>query len=168
MKQEAMILKPIGIIHSPFTSPQGVPIQPTFAKGIRGQVEIFEEYLDGLKDLEGFERIWLLYWFHKSAPVKLTVKPYMDVVERGLFATRAPARPNPIGISAVRLIKIDGRFLHVADLDILDGTPLLDIKPYSPRLDHFDVSRQGWLEKAPGRVVADDRFANGANEVNSK
>jgi len=164
MKQETMILKPIGIIHSPFTSPHGVPIQPAFATGIEGRVEVFEEYIDGLKDLDGFERIWLLYWFHKSSPARLIVKPYMDKVERGLFATRAPSRPNPIGISAVRLLGIDGRFLRIADVDILDGTPLLDIKPYSPRFDHFDVSRHGWLEEAPGKPIADDRFSKGKSE----
>ena len=158
-KRKSLKVQPIGIIHSPFSKADGTPIQPTFAKGAEGWVDIFPEFAEGLADLEGFEKIWLLYWFHKASKTKLKVKPYMDSIERGLFATRAPCRPNPIGISAVRLLRIDGCKLYVAELDILDGTPLLDIKPYVPKFDHFEVKRIGWLEKAHSETKqADNRF----------
>ena len=114
---------PIGVIHTPYAEPKGTPIQPKFAAGAAGTVEVFKPYVEGLSDLEGFERIWLVYWFHKSAPARLTVTPFMDTVARGLFATRAPCRPNPIGISPVRLVRVAGNVLHVEDVDILDGTP---------------------------------------------
>lgn len=156
-----MQLKPIGVIHSPFKEAQGTPIQPRMAEGAEGTVEVFEPYAEGLKDLEGFERIWLLYWFDRASAMRLIVKPYMDDAERGLFATRAPCRPNPIGLSNVRLLERKIRVLRVADVDMLDGTPLLDIKPYAPRFDAFDVGRSGWLDAAAGRPgIADDRFAN--------
>jgi tRNA-Thr(GGU) m(6)t(6)A37 methyltransferase TsaA len=154
-----MEVKPIGIIHSPFKNPDRMPIQPTFANGAEGIVEVLPQFAAGLKDLEGFERIWLLYWFHKASKTKLKVKPYMDNIERGLFATRAPCRPNPIGISAVRLLRICGNRLYVADIDVLDNTPLLDIKPYIPEFDHFEVKRIGWVEKAQSeKKRADNRF----------
>jgi tRNA-Thr(GGU) m(6)t(6)A37 methyltransferase TsaA len=152
-------IRPIGVVHSSITEPDCAPIQPVFAEGSEGVVEVFEPYKQALKDLEGFERIWLLYWFHKARKSKLLVKPYMDTTERGLFATRAPCRPNPIGISAVRLLRISGHKLYVADIDILDNTPLLDIKPYVPKFDHFEVKRIGWIEKAQSETkLADNRF----------
>ena len=114
-----MHIKPIGIIHSPFTESAGTPIQAAMSKGAVGTVEVFKEYAEGLKDIEGFERIWLLCWFHLSRPPKLHVKPYMDNTEHGLFTTRAPSRPNPIGMSSVRLIEVNGNLLKVADIDIL-------------------------------------------------
>jgi tRNA-Thr(GGU) m(6)t(6)A37 methyltransferase TsaA len=154
-----MEVKPIGIIHSAFEHPAGTPIQPAFAKGAEGIVEVFDEYEEGLKDLDGFERIWLVYWFDRCRGHSLTVIPYMDREQRGLFATRAPARPNPIGISPVRLERIERNTIHVSQIDILDGTPLLDIKPYSPKFDCFEVSRNGWLEDADhGHHKADKRF----------
>jgi tRNA-Thr(GGU) m(6)t(6)A37 methyltransferase TsaA len=156
-----MNVKPIGIIKSAFKEATGTPIQPAFAKGARGTVEVFPEYKEALKDLDGFERIWLIYWFDKSSIPKLRVIPYMDKVERGLFATRAPARPNPIGLSCVKLISIKDCTLFIEELDMLDGTPLLDIKPYVPRFDSFDVRRHGWLEARDERhQEADDRFFN--------
>lgn len=152
-------IKPIGIIHSPFQSAVQTPIQPAAAGGTRGRVELFPEYAPGLLDLDGFERIWLIYWFDLAAAPKLRVKPYLDDREHGLFATRAPARPNPIGISSVKLVAVEGSMLIVEDIDILDGTPLLDIKPYAPQFDGFDVRRTGWLEhKQIGNTKADDRF----------
>jgi tRNA-Thr(GGU) m(6)t(6)A37 methyltransferase TsaA len=154
-----MELKAIGVIHSPFKQAKGTPIQPSFAKGAKGIIEVYEPYLDALQDLEGFERIWLLYWYHKAAPFRPLVKPYLETVLRGLFATRAPSRPNPIGISSVRLLKRDGPQLHVAEIDILDGTPLLDIKPYVDRFDSFKTKRCGWLDTVEKRdTQADDRF----------
>jgi len=155
-----MEVTPIGIIHSPFTQPAGTPIQPAMADGAEGRVVLDEPYVSALKDLEGFERIWLVYWFDRAAPPKLQVSPFLDETPRGLFAVRAPCRPNPIGISAVRLLGIDGNELRVADVDVLDGTPLLDIKPYVPRFDSFPASRHGWLERTDSpRKVADDRFS---------
>jgi len=139
--------KPIGIIHSPFKEPKGTPIQPTSAQGVKGTVEIFPEYVEGLKDLEGFSHIILIYHFHLAKRGALKVMPYMDNELRGVFATRAPSRPNPIGISVVHLIKIKGNILHIEDVDIIDGTPLLDIKPYVPEFDIRKVERIGWLEK---------------------
>jgi tRNA-Thr(GGU) m(6)t(6)A37 methyltransferase TsaA len=139
---------PIGVVHSPYRQPSGTPVQPTAAKDVRGTVEIFPEYVEGLKDMKGFSHIVLLYHFHLSKGCSLLVKPYMDVVERGVFATRAPRRPNPIGLSVVRLDKIEGNKLDIRDVDIVDGTPLLDIKPHVPQFDlRSGETRIGWLEK---------------------
>jgi len=138
--------KPIGVIHSPFKKPQGTPIQSAAAEGVEGRIEVFPEYAEGLKDLEGFSHIVLLYHFHLSKKPSLKVKPYMDDKLHGVFATRSPSRPNSIGISIVRLIRIRKNILIVKDLDILDGTPLLDIKPYVPEFDVKSVDKKGWLE----------------------
>jgi tRNA-Thr(GGU) m(6)t(6)A37 methyltransferase TsaA len=157
-----MELEPIGVIHSPFTEAKGTPIQPRAAEGAEGTVEVFAPFVAGLQDLDGFERVWLLYWLDRAAEPRMTVTPFMDDQPRGLFATRAPCRPNPIGMSPVRLVRIEGAVLHVADIDVLDGTPLLDIKPYAPALDVFDVARCGWLDAASRRLPhtrADGRFA---------
>ena len=152
---------PIGVIHSPFKKPKGVPIQPIFAKDVDGKVEVFPEYKDGLKDLEGFSHIILIYYFHKAKEAKLIVKPFLDPEPRGVFATRAPSRPNPIGISVVRLLRIESNILYVSELDIIDNTPLLDIKPYVPKFDVKKRARAGWLEKRterPIRSTDDGRF----------
>jgi len=138
---------PIGIIHSPFKESKGIPIQSAAAEGIEGTVEVFPEYADGLESIEGFSHIILIYHFHLSKKFSLMVKPFMDKDAHGVFSTRAPTRPNPIGISIVRLIGIKENILYIKDLDIIDETPLLDIKPYVPE---FDVRREckiGWLEK---------------------
>ena len=149
----------IGVIHTPFHQPEGMPIQPSRGRGVRGTVEVFPEYADGLADLDGFSHIVLLYHLHRVRGFELRVIPYLDTVERGLFATRAPRRPNPIGLSVVRLVGIEGNLVTVEDLDILDGSPLLDIKPWVPEFDDRDEIRQGWLEAARRRAVeADDRF----------
>jgi len=139
--------KPIGVIHSQFKEPKGTPIQPAGAKGTNGTVEIFPEYTEGLKDVEGFSHIILLYHFHLSKESALIAKPYMDNGMHGVFAIRGPSRPNPIGISVVRLVRVEGNMLHIRDVDIVDGTPLLDIKPYIPEFDIREVERIGWLEK---------------------
>lgn len=155
----SMQLKPIGVIRTPFGEPAGAPIQPSKARGARGTVQLMEEYREGLRDLDGFERVWLIYWFHRAGEQRLLVTPFLDTRERGLFATRAPSRPNPIGISAVRLVRVQGCTLEVADVDILDGTPLLDIKPYVAEFDSFSVKRSGWLGRSPvRRRLADARF----------
>jgi tRNA-Thr(GGU) m(6)t(6)A37 methyltransferase TsaA len=154
-----MQLTAIGTIHTPFRQATGTPIQPVRAAGTQGTVEIFPPYIAGLADLAGFERIWLLYWFDRAREARMRVIPYRDRGERGLFATRAPARPNPIGLSCVRLLDIEGAVLRVAQIDILDGTPLLDIKPYVPHYDDYPVTRCGWIDEVPDvPVVADDRF----------
>jgi tRNA-Thr(GGU) m(6)t(6)A37 methyltransferase TsaA len=156
-----IIYHPIGVVHSPFQDIQGMPIQPTGAAGVRGTVEILPELAEGLRDLEGFSHIILLYHFHRVRDVKLVVTPFMDSQPRGLFSTRAPKRPNPIGLSVVKLLRVEGHVLHVENVDILDGTPVLDIKPYVPDFDQHPVERVGWLEGAKGRVRgkrSDDRF----------
>lgn len=156
-----MKFTPIGIVHSPFQQARGTPVQPFCAEGTEGQIELFDSYVEGLQDLDGFQRIWVLFWCHRSRRPKLTVIPYRDTVEHGLFATRAPARPNPIGLSTVRLYEISGNVLHVGELDILDGAPVLDIKPYVSQYDSYPAQRCGWLDgdrAQKGVIVADDRF----------
>jgi tRNA-Thr(GGU) m(6)t(6)A37 methyltransferase TsaA len=149
----------IGVIHSPFTQIAGMPIQPIYAEGIEGFVEIFPEFEEGISDLNGFERIWLIYIFDRATSPKLKVIPFRDKAERGVFATRAPSRPNPLGISVVRLKGIEGRTLKVGNVDILDGTPLVDIKPYIPDIDSYPDSRAGWFDsKTIDRKDADERF----------
>ena len=153
--------KSIGIIHSPFKHPKGMPIQPTGAKGVAGTVEILPEYRAGLKDIEGFSHIILIYHFHLSEGYSLEVRPYMDQNTHGVFATRIPGRPNPIGISVVRLVKVEGCTLRIQDVDVLDGTPLLDIKPYVPDFDVRKTEQTGWLSgKSSGvyKKKADGRF----------
>ena len=162
---ERIEFKPIGIIHSPFKEPKGMPIQPAGAKGITGTVEIFSEYKDGLKDLEGFSHIILIFNFHLSKSYKLKVIPYMENKIRGVFATRAPRRPNQIGLSIVRLDKIENNILHISNVDIIDGTPLLDIKPFVPKFDCFDIdenTKVGWLKRRVEKVSnhkSDGRFS---------
>jgi tRNA (adenine37-N6)-methyltransferase len=152
---------PIGIIHSPFTELEGMPIQPAGAAGVKGTVEVFKDFRSGLKDLDGFSHIILLYHFHFSLGFDLHVVPFLDSTPRGLFATRAPKRPNPIGLSIVQLDNIEKGVLFIQNVDILDGTPLLDIKPYVPEFDAQVKVRAGWLEKARQTVSirkSDDRF----------
>jgi tRNA-Thr(GGU) m(6)t(6)A37 methyltransferase TsaA len=154
-------LKPIGIIHSPFKKPQGVPIQPSGAKGIKGRVEVFQEYLAGLKDVGGFSHIILIYYFHLVKKASLSVVPFMDKHPHGVFATRASARPNPIGFSVVELEKVEGNILLVKDIDIVDGTPLIDIKPCVPQFDFSTVTKTGWLENTVHKLAEtkdDGRF----------
>ncbi len=139
-------LRPIGTIHSPHLAPDKTPIQPPFAIGIPGTAEIAAEYAAGLTDVEGFSHIWLVYVFDRALAPQLTVTPFLEDVPHGVFATRAPCRPNPIGLSLVRLVRRDGCTLHLEDVDILDNTPLLDIKPYVGRFDCRDNARFGWLE----------------------
>ena len=151
----------IGVVHSPFATIEGMPIQPSRARGTRGTVEVSPDYEAALKDLDGFSHIILLYHFHKVEGHQLKVVPFLDVKERGLFATRAPRRPNPIGLSVVRLERIQGNQLSILDVDVLDGTPLLDIKPYVPEFDERKDVRIGWLAEARKRkreAVSDSRF----------
>jgi len=156
-----MDLEPIGVIRSPFSSREGMPIQPAGAAEVEGTVELRPELADGLADLDGFSHVILIYAFHRSEGYALTVVPFLDSRPHGVFATRAPRRPNPIGLSVVRLDRVDGHVLHVTGLDVLDGTPLLDLKPYVPVFDAPADCRTGWLEQARDRVGehrSDDRF----------
>jgi tRNA (adenine37-N6)-methyltransferase len=142
----------IGIVRSPWKTTEGMPIQPTGAKGIHGHIDIFEEFRPGLSDLEGFSRIILIYQFHKSNGYDLLVTPFLDTRLHGVFATRAPRRPSQIGISIVRLTGVDESGIDILDIDILDGTPVLDIKPYIPEIDSFPGEKTGWLSK-PGNMA---------------
>lgn len=158
----AIEFTPIGMIYSPFTDPGEMPIQPTGAKDVIGAIIVDEVYEAGLKDLEGFSHLILLYHFHRSRHFKLRVVPFLDDTPRGVFATRAPSRPNPIGLSVVQLERIDGLRLEIRNVDILDQTPLLDIKPFVPEFDAPAECRTGWLAKAAQKVAsqkADQRFA---------
>jgi len=152
-------LKPIGIIRTPFKKLEEMPIQPAGAVEVKGVVEVFEEYRAGLKDLDGFSHIILLYHFHASQGFNLHPVPFLDSEPRGLFATRAPKRPNPIGLSVVQLDKIEDGVLYVQNVDILDGTPLLDIKPYVPEFDMQMKVRAGWLETS--RKTVSERKSDG-------
>jgi len=153
--------QPIGIIKTPFRTVEGMPIQPAGAKSVQGSIDIFPEFSEGLRDLAGFSHIILLYHFHRAGKPKLVVTPFMDSKPHGLFATRAPSRPNSIGLSVVKLIGIEGSTLHIENADMLDGTPLLDIKPYVPEFDHYPVDRIGWLRNRRDVVKdkkSDSRF----------
>ncbi len=154
-----MELRPIGIIHTPFTRRKGMPIQPAGGRDVEGTVEVYEEYRSGLQDLDRFSHIVLIYEFHRSRGFDLQVVPFLDTVVRGLFATRAPRRPNPLGLSVVRLDRIEDGILHIRDLDILDGTPLLDIKPHVPEFDDPAKIRTGWLEEV--RKTVETRESDG-------
>jgi tRNA-Thr(GGU) m(6)t(6)A37 methyltransferase TsaA len=157
----AITVTSIGIIHTPFKDIGGMPVQPSGARDVPGQLVLAPQYEEGLCDLDGFSHLILLYHFHLSKGYSLRVKPFLDKVKRGLFATRAPRRPNPIGLSIVRLDRIDGRILHILDVDMVDGTPLLDIKPYVPAFDIRSDVRAGWLEQSQKRstsLKSDQRF----------
>lgn len=152
-------LTAIGIIYTPFVQSTGTPIQSSAAGDVEGVVEVFPEFAAGLKDIAGFDWIWLIYFLDRVASAQLIVRPYLDNQDRGVFATRAPARPNRLGLSAVRLLRVEENRLIVANVDMLDGTPLVDIKPYVPEFDHFAAARTGWYAgKSAAGVAADGRF----------
>lgn len=183
MIAEGLGLAPIGVVHSPWMVAEGTPVQSFVSwylekgwpgaeqdgmalphgdrRGGRGTLEVDEIWEEALCDLDGFSHLWAIFWIDRAKPAVPKVVPYRDTLERGLFATRAPARPNPIGLSCLRIVSVVGRFVHVTGLDILDGSPLLDIKPYVPDYDSFRSARRGWLEGWSSResvVAADDRF----------
>jgi tRNA-Thr(GGU) m(6)t(6)A37 methyltransferase TsaA len=154
-----MLVNAIGTVRTPFRSPTGTPIQPLYGRDLEGTVELSPEHEAALADIEGFERLWLIYWMDRAGPFTPLVVPYRDDARHGLFATRAPARPNPIGLSVVRLLERRGHILRIADIDILDGTLLLDIKPYVPAFDAHPASRAGWFDRTGSdRTLADQRF----------
>lgn len=161
MKQ--ICYKPIGIIHSDYQEKEGVPIQGTLAKDSKGTVEVYPEYRAGLKDLDGFSHIILLYHFHLSKGYSLFTRPFMDDEERGVFSIRAPRRPNPIGLSVVGLEKIVDNILHINGVDIIDNTPLLDIKPYISKIDSRTNTTDGWVADKFENIreqLSDDRFSD--------
>jgi len=152
---------PIGIVHSPFSDISGMPIQPNGARGVRGSIKMGDEFSAGLKDLDGFSRIILIYAFHRCQGYSLEVKPFLDRMPHGIFATRAPRRPNAIGLSIVHLVGIQGNLIEIEDVDILDGTPLLDIKPYVPAFDSYCEVKAGWFDTVSHNatsVRSDGRF----------
>jgi len=159
---ESITIKPIGVIRTPHTDIKNMPIQPIAAEGIKGHIELLPEYIPGLKDLEGFSHITLVYRFHKIVGFELEVIPFMDDKSHGIFASKAPKRPNAIGISTVKLIGIEKNIIHIEQVDMLDGTPLIDIKPFYPRYDNRENVLIGWLEKNKDLPVemmrADERF----------
>lgn len=144
---QVIVYKPIGVIRSEHTNPEETPIQPVYAEGCRGRAEVFPEFAAGLRDLEGFSHVYLVYHMHKADRPRLTVKPFLQDVERGVFATRTPCRPNPIGLSIVKLLSREENILHLEGIDILDDTPLLDIKPYTARFDCIEGTRNGWQDE---------------------
>lgn len=153
--------KPIGLVRSSIADPKGAPIQPSGAKEIAGRLVLEPEYVEGLKDLEGFSHLVLIYLFHLSKGFDLTVIPFLDKTPRGLFATRAPRRPNPIGLSVVRLERIEGNVLHLMEVDLVDKTPVLDIKPYVPAFDSRPRAETGWLsgkDREAREMRSDSRF----------
>lgn len=162
---ESWQIHAIGVIHTPFAEALDTPIQPIAASGVRGHVEVLPQYAAGLKDIEGFSHLTLVYCFHRITGHALQVVPFMDTQVHGIFATKAPKRPNRIGISTVRLLGVRGNRLDIEEVDMLDGTPLIDIKPFYPRYDNRDANavRIGWLEKNRDmpleRLKADARFA---------
>jgi tRNA (adenine37-N6)-methyltransferase len=159
---EKITITPIGVIHTPFHKVENMPIQPIAADGIKGYIELDLGYVKGLKDLEGFSHIILIYRFHKISSYELEVIPFMDTEKHGIFSTKAPKRPNAIGISTVKLLGIEGNILQIEQVDILDGTPLIDIKPFYPRYDNRDNVTIGWLERNKDipleKLRADERF----------
>jgi len=156
-----LVFQPIGYVQSPYKDPRDMPIQPPGGSGIKGKIILNPELVDGLKSLDGFSHLILIYHFHKSEGYQLRVKPFLDAIEHGVFATRAPRRPNRIGISVVKLRGIQKNVLEIEDLDILDGTPLLDIKPYVPDFEQVENPNLGWLTDKLGEIRgkrSDDRF----------
>lgn len=161
MQKQAIVYHPVGVIHSPYRDAAEMPIQPPGAAGVAGTVAVEERYQDGLRDLDGFSHLILLYHFHLSRGFSLQVKPFLDDATHGVFATRAPRRPNAVGLSVVRLIRVEGPVLHIEDVDIVDGTPLLDLKPYVPLFDSRQEVKTGWLAERGKDVFstrADERF----------
>ncbi len=161
MTVRGITYNPVGIIRSPLRDPDGAPIQPAAARGVKGIIEVKKEFENGLKDLEGFSHIVLIYHLHLARKCSLEVVPFLDKKPHGVFATRAPARPNPIGMSVVKLLERNGNRLAVENVDVIDGTPLLDIKPYVREFDLVRKSRSGWLANSAHRLLgrkADARF----------
>lgn len=161
MVQQSFTFRQIGIIHTPHKEIRGMPIQTANARGIRGTLEMDKEFVEGLEDLDGFSHVILLYYFHRITKPNLKLIPFLDGSAHGLFATRAPSSVNPIGISIVKLVSVEGKIITIEDVDILDKTPLLDIKPYIPAFDSIPEASVGWYTdrlKELQNTRADERF----------
>ena len=159
--QPTLTLSPIGIVHSPWRDKRSAPRQPAEARDVSGRIELYPraELQDALLDLDAWTHIWVLFWFHLNSGWRAKVQPPRSAEKRGVFATRSPYRPNPLGLSVVRLTRVEGCILHVSDLDILDQTPVLDIKPYVAYTDAISSASAGWLESPPSEPVdAGPRF----------
>lgn len=156
MLEDEICYEPIGVVHSPWDSVEDMPVQPSRAGDVEGTVELFTPYVAALADVDGFSHVVLLTHLHQSRPWRPLVVPFLDTVERGLFATRSPSRPNPIGLSVVELVSVDDARLTVRGVDLLDGTPLLDLKPYVGEFDARPAARFGWLEDARARQTRSD------------
>lgn len=164
---ETITYNPIGLIRSPFKTLDNMPIQPTGAQNVLGEIHIFDDFVEGLQDLDRFSHIHLLYHFHMNSGYNLLVKPFMDTVLRGLFSTRAPKRPNMIGLSVVKIESIKGNTIHIRGVDVLDQTPLLDIKPFVTKFDAAPADRFGWLDQNAQKAESfrsDKRFADEKKE----
>jgi len=144
--KKSITIKPIGIINTPYKEPKGIPIQGKFEKGVTGTIRLLPKYQAGLKDIEGFSHIILIYHFNRSQEEQVTGKPFLEDVEHGIFAIRSPHRPNHIGLSIVKLKSVKGATITFTEVDILDGTPLLDIKPYVKHFDSRDKVKNGWID----------------------
>jgi len=156
-----MNIEPIGVIRTPFKRLEQMPIQPKGGKNIIATIEIDKEYVQGLKDLEEFSHIYLIYYFHEASRTELEVIPFMDTQERGVFSTRSPLRPSHLGLSITKVISIDDNIVTIKGIDVLDGTPLIDIKPYIPQFDGVNGVKTGWMNKSKSKVNtarSDDRF----------
>lgn len=155
-------LEPIGVMRTPFPDKKSAPRQPSAAQGIEGRIELFQDsrYLHALEDLETWSHLWVLFWFHLNDGWRPKVRPPRSVQKRGVFATRSPHRPNPIGLSAVELVRVEGRVVHVRNVDIVDGSPVLDIKPYVPYADIVGAAH-GWLSDRPEGADAGPRYQVG-------
>jgi len=151
---QELTYNPIGIIHSEHTVAENTPIQPVYARGCKGYVELRSEFAKGLLDLNGFSHIYLIYHFHQAHPVRLLVNPYLQDIEHGIFSTRRPCRPNAIGLSVVELLRIEDNILYLDGVDILDDTPLLDIKPYTAKFDLHNVTKNGWQDDVDEQTAA--------------
>jgi len=147
MSVDKITFQPIGFLFTPFKENKDVPRQPKFAKGVPGKLVIQPEFVPGLKDLEGFSHVYLIFHFNRSEGYQLTLTPFNETEKHGVFATRAPYRPNPLGLSIVRLVSIENDTLYLENVDILDGTPILDIKPYIHEMENQDETKSGWFQK---------------------
>lgn len=153
--------KSIGVVHSPYKTVENMPVQTSASKDVEAEIEIFEQYKEGISDLEGFSHIYVIFFLNMVREPKLKVIPFLDTVERGIFATRSPARPNPVGLSLVELVSVNENILKIRGVDMLDGTPVIDIKPYVPDFEICENVRKGWFEgntyKAE-KILSDERF----------
>lgn len=160
---ETISFKAVGVIESRFEQQAGTPIQGRMAPEETARIRVFDEFVTGLKDIEGFSHIYVFFKFDRASGGQLLVKPYLDTVEHGVFATRSPLRPNPLGMTVVRLDRVEGNCLHISGVDMLNGSPVIDIKPYIPQFDQHNPEKIGWYEASDQKsslVLADDRFAS--------